>query len=196
MWGEAPVLPEDVYEVFASYVEGKIPLLPWCETELQAETSSISGDLAALNRSGFLTINSQPAVNGAKSDDSVFGWGGAGGYVYQKAYVEFFVSPESLQYFMEAIPKYENLNIHAINSTGELFNNGHKTVTALTWGVFPNREILQPTIFDPDSFVVWSKESFLLWKEGWANLYDDETKSSELLYYVSNTMCMCACVDD
>ncbi len=29
---------------------------------------------------------------------------------------------------------------------------------ALTWGVFPNREILQPTVFDHDSFVVWSEE--------------------------------------
>lgn len=47
--------------------------------------------MIAINRAGFMTINSQPAVNGCRSDDSVYGWGGAGGYVYQKAYVEFFV---------------------------------------------------------------------------------------------------------
>lgn len=30
----------------------------------------------------------------------------------------------------------------------------------LTWGVFPNCEILQPTIFDPDTFHVWKNEAF------------------------------------
>ena len=55
---------------------------------------------------------------------------------------------------------------------------------ALTWGVFPNREILQPTIFDHDSFVVWSEEVFQLWTKSWAALYDDETESSALLYEV------------
>lgn len=37
-----------------------------------------------MNSLGFLTINSQPAVNGAKSSDKVFGWGPRNGYVYQK----------------------------------------------------------------------------------------------------------------
>jgi methylenetetrahydrofolate reductase (NADPH) len=55
---------------------------------------------------------------------------------------------------------------------------------ALTWGVFPNREILQPTIFDHDSFVVWSEEVFQLWTKSWAALYDDETESAALLYEV------------
>ena len=40
--------------------------------------------LASINSRGVLTINSQPNVNGAPSDDAVFGWGGPGGYVYQK----------------------------------------------------------------------------------------------------------------
>lgn len=39
----------------------------------------------------------QPAVNGAKSDHPVFGWGGQGGRVYQKSYVEFFTSPSNLK---------------------------------------------------------------------------------------------------
>ena len=37
-----------------------------------------------MNKYGFFTINSQPAVNGAPSDDKIFGWGPANGYVYQK----------------------------------------------------------------------------------------------------------------
>jgi len=30
----------------------------------------------------------------------------------------------------------------------------------VTWGVFPDKEILQPTIFDPDTFLVWKAEAF------------------------------------
>lgn len=37
-----------------------------------------------MNELGYLTINSQPAVDGVRSDDKVHGWGPAGGYVYQK----------------------------------------------------------------------------------------------------------------
>ena len=40
--------------------------------------------LEQINRQGFLTINSQPAVNGARSDSPVYGWGPKNGYVYQK----------------------------------------------------------------------------------------------------------------
>jgi methylenetetrahydrofolate reductase (NADPH) len=48
------------------------------------ETSVIASQLSRMNELGFLTINSQPAVNGARSDDKFFGWGPSNGYVYQK----------------------------------------------------------------------------------------------------------------
>ena len=48
------------------------------------ETSVIANQLAKLNEIGFLTINSQPAVNGARSDDRIHGWGPSNGFVYQK----------------------------------------------------------------------------------------------------------------
>jgi hypothetical protein len=44
----------------------------------------------------------QPRVNGVRSDDVVFGWGGPGGYVYQKAYVECFASPKHLAALLRA----------------------------------------------------------------------------------------------
>lgn len=44
----------------------------------------IGQQLARMNELGYLTINSQPAVNGARSDDKAFGWGPKNGYVYQK----------------------------------------------------------------------------------------------------------------
>lgn len=86
MWGETLRSHADVYAVFQRYVEGRIPMLPWCEEPLQVETSTIARQLSALNRAGFLTINSQPAVNGVPSDHTILGWGGPGGRVYQKAY--------------------------------------------------------------------------------------------------------------
>ena len=164
MWGESPISYDDIYEVFAKYVEGRVPILPWCESSLQLETESISSPLAKINRSGFLTINSQPAVNGEKSDHPFYGWGGIGGRVYQKAYVEFFVSPDLLQIILEAINVRPNLSLHAVNHKKEVITAyANKSVTALTWGVFPNREILQPTIFDHDVFLIWSDEAFQLW---------------------------------
>jgi methylenetetrahydrofolate reductase (NADPH) len=36
-------------------------------------------------------------VDGAKSTDPVFGWGPRGGYVYQKAFVEFFALGEDVE---------------------------------------------------------------------------------------------------
>ena len=62
----------------------KVTALPWNDDELAAETGVLVEKLASLNERGVLTINSQPAVNGAQSDDPVYGWGPKGGYVYQK----------------------------------------------------------------------------------------------------------------
>lgn len=62
----------------------KVTSLPWNDEELALETSLIMDQLAHINAHGVLTINSQPAVNGKPSTDSVVGWGRPGGYVYQK----------------------------------------------------------------------------------------------------------------
>jgi methylenetetrahydrofolate reductase (NADPH) len=188
MWGMAPIVPNDIYETFAKYIEGRIPVLPWCETPLQPETSLVANPLVAFNRAGLLSINSQPAVNGERSDHQIFGWGGAGGRVYQRAYLEFFTSPENLKKIVDTLASMPNLSYYAVNASGEFHSNVNKGVTALTWGVFPNKEIQQPTIFDPDTFVVWSQEAFQLWTSAWASLYDDETESCELLYNVSTSI--------
>jgi len=196
MWGEAPVTPQDVYEVFAKYVEGRIPILPWCESRPQAETRIISDPLAAINRAGFLTINSQPAVNAEASDHTVFGWGGPGGRVYQKAYVEFFAPPDLLKLIMEVIGMHPSLTFNAVDSSGNQHSSGPRGVTALTWGVFPSKEILQPTVFDSETFLVWSQEAFQLWTDAWASLYDDETESSALLYDIHDTYYLVAIIDN
>jgi methylenetetrahydrofolate reductase (NADPH) len=59
---------------------GKLDFMPWNEMGgLHKETSAITQQLAQLNKAGYLTINSQPRVNAAPSDDPKVGWGGPGG---------------------------------------------------------------------------------------------------------------------
>ena len=196
MWGDAPQSVGEIAAVFEAYVRGQIPKLPWCEVELQAETGVITDALVAVNRLGFMTINSQPAVNGARSDHPVFGWGGKGGRVYQKAYVECFCSPESLGRLRAAAERDPHINYCAVNKDGEVLSHGVSGVTALTWGAFPSREVQQPTIFDPQVFLVWAKEAFSLWTDTWASLYDDDSQSSELLYDIHDNYYLVAVVDN
>ena len=131
-----PSKPSDIHEIFARYIEGKVPHLPWCESSLQPESFTIQSELAELNRRGFLTINSQPAVNGVPSDNSQFGWGGPGGYVYQKAYCECFVSPRNAEKLVEMVSQNPTMNLYAVNYSGEQLKAGvdEGGVTALTWG--------------------------------------------------------------
>ena len=59
-----------------------VNVLPWSEMDsLQLETGYIKDQLVALNKKGFLTINSQPCVNGQPSTDEKVGWGGPNGWV-------------------------------------------------------------------------------------------------------------------
>jgi hypothetical protein len=70
--------------LFAAFCRGELAALPWSDEAPAAETSVISEHLSRLNELGFLTINSQPAVNGIPSSDTVHGWGPGNGFVYQK----------------------------------------------------------------------------------------------------------------
>jgi len=198
MLGQSPAAPSDVYEVFARYVENRVPHIPWCDTPLQPESYLIQTQLAALNRAGFLTINSQPPVNGAPSTHSTFGWGGPGGYVYQKAYCECFVSPENANKLVAMVTDNPSMNLYAVNNFGRELRVGVEEggITALTWGVFPNREILQPTIFDPKAFLVWAEEAFSLWTSMWLNLYDFDTPSFDLIETIRDTFFLVAIIDN
>ena len=50
-------------------------------------------------------MGSQPAVDGLQSEHGIVGWGPAGGYVYQKSFVEFFVSEEIVERLEKAVEK-------------------------------------------------------------------------------------------
>ena len=86
---------------------------------MTAEADTIKDILISMNTNKLLTINSQPAVNGAPSNDPIFGWGPAKGYIYQKAYFEFFVHPEMLTPLMEHLNLHDTISYQAINVAGE-----------------------------------------------------------------------------
>jgi len=72
----------DVSEIFVKYITGEIKKFPFSEGTLAEETGEISDILLKMNQNKLLTINSQPKVNGARSDDEKFGWGPKNGRVY------------------------------------------------------------------------------------------------------------------
>lgn len=63
-----------ISNVFCKYINGEINFLPWNETPLALESGIIKEGLVQLNKAGFLTINSQPALDACPSSDPVFGW--------------------------------------------------------------------------------------------------------------------------
>ncbi len=176
-WG-LPQSVLDVKKVFLKFLSGKIKMLPWCDQALTGESSRILRNLNTMNNAGFLTINSQPSVNAAPSADPIHGWGGEGGYVFQKAYVEFFCNKDMLDILLKLMPKYPLLSYHARNVNGEETLNVNEGANAVTWGVFPCREIIQPTVVDTASFRVWSEEAFELWRM-WENIYKKGPTSVE-----------------
>ena len=200
MLGHHPKHPQDVYNVFAAYVLGQVAHIPWCENPLQPESFLIQPQLAELNRLGFLTINSQPAVNGVPSTDKTFGWGGHGGYIYQRAYCECFCSPAHLEYLVQMVQSHPAMNLYATNQHGTVQRQeGIEPggVTALTWGAFPSREIIQPTIFDPETFLVyWAEEAFSLWTAQWQDLYDYDSESFELIETIRDSFFLVAIIDN
>lgn len=176
-WG-VPQSTAEVGNVFVGYIEGSVKQLPWSETALALESGQIMENLRWMNRHGFLTINSQPKVNCAPSADPGVGWGGSGGFVFQKAYVEFFVSPELLARLLDAFKtRFTELTYHAVRSNGEeVTNSDPDHATAVTWGVFPGREVIQPTVVDPHSFRAWRDEAFELWLSQWQVIYNEDVE--------------------
>lgn len=180
LWGE-PQSFSDISSLFAQFCMGKLKALPWSDQEAASETSVISQRLAQINQLGFLTINSQPAVNGARSDNKVFGWGPSNGYVYQKAYLEFFVNPELLALLLAHIERDSNMTYYVINKRGDLQTNTHSDgPNAVTWGVFPGKEIIQPTVVEAVSFMAWKDEAFELGQQ-WAQVYHPDSPSRKLI---------------
>ena len=168
--------------MFVRFCAGELDTFPWVDGEIQAETQRISTELVALNRAGFLTINSQPQVSGAPSNDPEVGWGGDNGTVYQKAYLELFLSDDKLDDFLARVDDFPTLTYQAVNVAGETHSNLRPdAVSAVTWGIFPGKEIIQPTVVDAETFHVWKDEAFEIWRQEWAALYDEGSTPRRLI---------------
>ncbi len=74
-------------------------------------------------------------------------------------------------------------------------NSPTDSAIALTWGVFPGREIVQPTILDPSSFLAWKDEAFGLWNT-WSDLYTTEKESRDLLRSIADGWWLVCVVDN
>ncbi|KAI5966027.1 MET12 [Candida theae] len=187
-WG-SPESVRDLSRIFTSYLSGKIDVIPWADVQLSPETALIQEELFELNEKGWFSVASQPAVNGCKSTDNIFGWGPPNGIVYQKSFVELFMPArdwEQLRSRLDGSTTY-----YVGNKSGKIESNlpieqdYSKSKSAVTWGVFPQKEILQPTVIDYESFKAWNEEAFLLWLE-WARCYKKNSKSFELLNSIYN----------
>ncbi|KAF4123789.1 methylenetetrahydrofolate reductase (NADPH) [Geosmithia morbida] len=182
-WGEPKSL-RDVADLFCRYLNRGVDSLPWSESPLTEESDPIRDRLLSLNSRGFLTINSQPAVDGAKSTHPVHGWGPSNGYVYQKSYLEALVHPDLLPKVLERIAQHPELTFYAVTKAGNLTSNTPaEGPNAVTWGVFPGKEIVQPTIVESVSFLAWRDEAFQLGMD-WAKCFDASSPSRQLIEHI------------
>ncbi|KAK0739608.1 methylenetetrahydrofolate reductase-domain-containing protein [Apiosordaria backusii] len=193
LWG-TPRTAEDISNVFIRHLKGELSTIPWSEEGFSPETDKIRDQLIKLNSKGWWSLASQPAVNGLRSSDPTFGWGPQNGFVFQKAFVEFFIPSADWKVLQEKLRHpdlKEDVCFYAINAAGDFVSsdtaasaevNGEKeaSTNAVTWGVFPGKEIVTPTIIEEVSFRAWSEEAFGIWGE-WAKIYGRGSESEKLL---------------
>lgn len=193
IWG-SPTCAKDLSVLFSGYIDGSVKILPWCHYPLEAETRQIQQRLLLINKAGFWTIDSQPAIDALASADETFGWGPKNGFVFQKAYIEFFVTRALLDVIIEQITtRYPYMTFIAANEKGESVetNQSMDIPNAVTWGVFPGQEIVVPTVIDPQAFLAWKSEAFSIWHR-WIDVYPSSdpakiflTETAATLYLVN-----------
>lgn len=191
LWGQ-PKTTEDITKLFIEHLKGNLRAIPWSEQEFNPETNIIKDPLVALNQHGWWTVASQPAVNGLRSNDPTFGWGPANGFVFQKAFVELFIPKDDWKRLHEKLIQPEMKEaawFYAVNAAGDFVSSSCKsgpdeegnegTLNAVTWGVFPGKEIITPTIVEEVSFRAWGEEAFNIWGE-WAQVNGSRSESGKL----------------
>nr|POE87405.1 methylenetetrahydrofolate reductase 1 [Quercus suber] len=179
LWG-FPITADDIAASFRKHLNGEIDATPWSEDPLQSETLTIKNELQGLINKGWLTVASQPAVNGVRSTHHIFGWGPSNGFVFQKPFIEFFVPAKDwtrLRKFLEADDEFTYL---AGNAKGEFVSSDEQAVNPVTWGTFTGKEIITPTIIEAVSFKAWLEEAFGIWRE-WQRVFPPRSESSRLL---------------
>ncbi|KAI9933276.1 hypothetical protein MW887_007749 [Aspergillus wentii] len=209
IWGH-PVQREDINTLFRRLVSGDLHMVPWSEggaeegsDGLNAETELIRPELLKLiDGRGWWTLASQPAVNGVRSDDPIFGWGPQReGFVFQKPFVEFFCPDKDYQSILKPIFEkhgHDELAWFATNAKGtfesslpaqtgdfDTIETNPENVNAVTWGVFKGKEIVTPTIIEEVSFRAWSDEAYRIWEE-WRRIYPRGSPTERFLDSTKN----------
>lgn len=175
---------------------------------LRAETQIIRQHLQALiKEKGYWTVASQPAVDGVKSDHETFGWGPRGeGFVFQKAFVEFFCSRKEWEEALkpklidtpqedvswmktDAAGVYESsemiLSKQNKRKSSSARTPGTSGINAVTWGVFRGKEIVTPTMIEPESFRAWGEEAYAIWSE-WRRCFPRGSEEEKALEKMRN----------
>lgn len=198
LWA-TPTSINDVACLVISYLNGNLKCLPWSDVPINDEVNPILSHLVELNQHSIITINSQPQVNGIRSNDNVHGWGPKDGYVYQKQYLEFMLPKTKLPKLIEILKNNEFLTYFAIDSQGDLLSNhpDNSKANAVTWGIFPGREILQPTIVEKISFLAWKEEFYHILDEWKLNMdNNDKPQSSQFIQSLIDDYCLVNIVDN
>ncbi|KAH3903364.1 probable Methylenetetrahydrofolate reductase 2 [Saccharomycodes ludwigii] len=213
LWGH-PTTLKDFGDLIVKYISGDLKCLPWSDTPITSEVDSILHYLKDLNKHLIFTINSQPKVNGLPSNDKVFGWGPKNGFIYQKGYLEFLLPKAELGRFLELVNSNDSLTYYAIDNDSNLYSKdgsekenadsdnaseipGSKA-NSVTWGIFPGREVLQPTIVEKESFLAWKDEFYEIlrqWKINFDN-HEGNEKSADLINSIINDYILCNVVDN
>ncbi|KAJ6107566.1 Methylenetetrahydrofolate reductase 2 [Penicillium sp. IBT 18751x] len=210
LWGH-PVDHSDINTIFRRHVNGELYMVPWSEggaeegDGLNAETDLIRPELLKLiDGRGWWTLASQPAVNGVRSDDKIFGWGPQReGFVFQKPFVEFFCPNKDYMEILKPLFEkhgHDKLTWFATNQTGafesslptqpadvglEELDSNPDSLNAVTWGVFRGKEIVTPTIIEEVSFRAWGEEAFRIWDE-WRRIYPHGSPTERFLHSAKN----------
>ena len=205
LW-HTPTTTEEITHLFLSHLAGQDPKqLPWSESAtLSPETALITSELTQLTqRKGYWTIASQPAVDGLPSTHSIHGWGPPGGFVFQKAFVEFFVPAHiflnTLQPHLDRLCKEGEISYYAGNAAGAFKSSeSSEAVHAVTWGSFAGKEIATATMVEEVSFRAWVEEAFGIWGE-WARCVGEAARrgrvekageSRDFLRWIRKDVCL------
>lgn len=212
LWG-CPQLLAELADIIVQYLNNEVKLLPWSDGPIGTDTNVLKADLIDMNKRGILSLNSQPALSAVRSNDKIFGWGPKNGFVYQKQYLEFFVHKDVAKALIDKVDAHNLRNpfslitYYSVDKQGNLLTNTKEDdINAVTWGVFPGEEILQPTIVEKVSFMAWRDEVYRLLDE-WIHIYKTKAvtevveperidKFSEMMAYVGDNFMLCNFVNN
>lgn len=100
----------------------------------------------------------------------------------KKAYLEFFCPPQHVEELLEILNDNPSITYHAVNKQGDFRSNTAPGPNAVTWGVFPGAEVIQPTVVDSAAFQAWKDEAYELGSQ-WAQLYQETSPETQKLIH-------------